>query len=146
HLIRWKKNLNDYRDLNTRYVKLADIISFKDNNLTLDLFAKVYFKLAFLGLDEKSAFNNELLSGENLYKFIELKDLLVNPPKITEVLARLKTDYGIELKNRSEVQEYFEDERIKKFNALIDEKFTIENIIDFLSKFESRGASDRKIK
>jgi hypothetical protein len=146
HLIRWKKNLNDYRDLNTRYVKLADIISFKDNNLTLDLFAKVYFKLAFLGLDEKSAFNNELLSGENLYKFIELKDLLVNPPKITEVLARLKTDYGIELKNRAEVQEYFEDERIKKFNALIDEKFTIENIIDFLSKFESRGASDRKIK
>ncbi|MCM3146581.1 AlwI family type II restriction endonuclease, partial [Brevibacillus sp. MER 51] len=131
HLIRWKKNLNDYRDLNTRYVKLADIISFKDNNLTLDLFAKVYFKLAFLGLDEKSAFNNELLSGENLYKFIELKDLLVNPPKITEVLARLKTDYGIELKNRAEVQEYFEDERIKKFNALIDEKFTIENIIDF---------------
>lgn len=146
HLIRWKKNLNDYRDLNTRYVKLADIISFKDNNLTLDLFTKVYFKLAFSGLDEKSAFNNELLSGENLYNFIELTDLLVNPPDITEVLHKLKTDHGIELKNRTEVQEYFEDERIKKFNALIDKKFTIENIIDFLSKFENRGASDKKIK
>lgn len=146
HLIRWKKNLKDYSDLNKRYVKLADIISFKDNNLTLDLFAKAYFKLAFSGLDEKTAFKNELLSGDNLYKFIELKDLLVNQPDITEVLDRLKADYGIELKNRTEVQEYFEDEKIKKFNALIDEKFTIENIIDFLSKFESRGANDKKIK
>ena len=146
HLIRWKNNLKDYQDLNKRYVKLADLISFKDNKLTLDLFAKVYFKLAFAGLDEKTAFKNELLSGENLYKFIELKELLVNPPEITEVLDKLKTDYGIELETRAEIQDYFKDERVKKFNALIHEKFTVNKLIDFLSKFEQRGASDKKIK
>lgn len=146
HLIRWKNNLKDYQDLNKRYVKLADLISFKDNKLTLDLFAKVYFKLAFAGLEEKTAFKNELLSGENLYKFIELKELLVNPPEITEVLDKLKTDYGIELETRAEIQDYFKDERVKKFNALIDERFTVDKLIDFLSKFEQRGASDKKIK
>lgn len=65
-----ENNLKDYQDLNKRYVKLADFNLFKDNKLTLDLFAKVYFKLAFAGLEEKTAFKNELLSGENLYKFI----------------------------------------------------------------------------
>lgn len=138
HLIRWKKNLKDYYDLNKRYVKLADLISFKDDKLTLDLFAKVYFKLAFADLDEKSAFHQELMSGENVYQFIELKNLLANPPNIQEVLAKLKADYGIELESRMEIQDYFKDERIKKFNVLIEEKFTIEKLIEFLLNFEQR--------
>ena len=64
--------------------------------------------------------------------------------KITEnqIFAKVEEIYGVQVRNLYDVQAFVDRERYERFNAMIDRKFTDENIISLLSAFEDRRDSD----
>ena len=48
----------------------------------------------------------------------------------------------VQVRNLYDVQAFVDRERYERFNAMIDRKFTDENIISLLSAFENRRDSD----
>ena len=43
HTAKWKATLEDYADLNKRYISLSDIVIFEDDKIELDVFPKYFF-------------------------------------------------------------------------------------------------------
>ncbi|WP_439239250.1 AlwI family type II restriction endonuclease [Lonepinella sp. BR2919] len=149
HLTRWKNTLKDYSDLNKRYFKLCDIISFKDDKIELDLFAKVFFTICFeksKGIEYIAIKNNKAkLEYNGLYEITPLDQLLFGVPTQEEVLNELHNRYGIELSSQKETSLYRKNQRIRKLEKLIDDKFSNDNLLRFLDYFEKRGSYDEKL-
>lgn len=153
HLIRWKNNLKDYADLNKRYFKLCDLIYFDGDIIKLDIFAKVFFSLAFKnykGNDIGEHFSSKKIVAEKyesvLYELLDIDDLLFYTPSIKDISKELKDKYNIQLDTKEDIDLHMRSEKINKIEKLIDTKFDNETIIRLLDYFYDRGESDNKIK
>ena len=64
--------------------------------------------------------------------------------QITEnqIFAKVEEIYGVQVRNLYDVQAFVDRDRYERFNAMIDSKFTDENIIALMSAFEDRRDSD----
>lgn len=138
HLIKWKSNLSDYFDLNRRYFKLSDIIVFQDDKVTLSLLAKEYFKYCI-----EDYFDQSFKQSENLDKVISLEEILKPfAPNMDYVYEDVAAYFEEEYIDPTEIQNYVEKERLKKFNQMIDSKFDNFHLIQMLSWFEDRNDSE----
>lgn len=140
HIIKWKVNLKEYFDLNRRYFSLTDIIKFEDEKIELDLLPKYYFKDIIDDL-----LNEELLSDEDYYTLFHsvvpierISDkYTINIEKVvSEINKDLNTDLTV-----SNINTYLEDEKIKQFNKLIDEKFNGTDLLMLLDLIKNRDDS-----
>jgi len=140
HLFKMKSTLRDYFDLNRRYFKITDTVIFKDNRIELDVLPKLYF---------------DRIADELINIGFEAADKLETNCRIEEISHHLAIDerrlfqeleskYGIAVRTGEDARKIIKDERYSRFNRLIDEKFSIDNLIGLLSLFESRD--DDKIK
>ena len=141
HVIKWKVNLKEYFDLNKRYFSLPDIIKFSDDKIELDLLPKYYFKDIIDDL-----LDEELLNDEEYYEIFhssvsidKISDkYTTNIEDVIDIINKdLKTKLTVE-----NINTYLEDEKIKQFNKLIDEKFNENSLINLLDLIKNRSDSE----
>ena len=122
HTAKWKATLEDYADLNKRYISLSDVVIFEDDRIELDLFPKYFF----LNIS-KEIVNTEILNKDKYEEFIS-KDIEFNKIyncldiNVDDVIIQIQTDYPNKLVNRNSIKTFIEDEKLRRFNELIDNK------------------------
>ena len=134
HLFKARATLSDYADLNTRYFKTTDAVIFADGQVVLDVLPRCWLHSAA----------DDLLSiaftpTENLFDNVKLSDIAPSL-EIDErsLYANLESLYGIKITSAEDANRVIHDERYKRFNALIDERFARNTLIDLFEKFENR--------
>ena len=141
HIIKWKVNLKEYFDLNKRYFSLTDIVKFGEDKIELDLLPKYYFKEIIDDL-----LNENLLEEDD---YLSLFHSIVPIEKISdkyrtdiselvnEINKELHTDLTID-----NINTYLEDEKIKQFNKLIDERFKDSDLLSLIDLIKDRRDSE----
>lgn len=134
HLFKLKATLFDYRDLNRRYIKTTDSILFKDGKVELDIIPKAYF------MYYKDSINRICFKeSHRLTEDISLEDIIENKNvSLNDILKLLSKYLGVKIESFKEAKDVVEDERIKRFNNLIDDKFSKEKLLYLLDCFETR--------
>lgn len=139
HVFKAKATLSDYFDLNRRYFNITDTIIFEDRMIKLDMIPKYYFKELIDAL-YKVAF----IKDNNLQANVELETISkAFKLDINRVYESLSKDLGITLKSPEQAATYVKDERYRRFNELIDKKFSDSILIELLDCFEKRD--DKRI-
>lgn len=138
HLFKWKVNLKEYFDLNKRYFSLTDIIKFEDDKIELDMLPKYYFeKIIDDVLDEKlldiDEYKNVFYNNIPLEKISNSYTLNIN-----DVVKNINNSLGINLTINT-VNDYVENEKLKAFNNLIDDKFSNDKLIMLLDNIKNRN-------
>jgi len=122
HTSKWKVNLEDYYDLNKRFIELSEVIIFENENIYLDELVKLYFEDLFndkndyyklsLGIEfNENYLSNKIKNKYNLGKNINLRDYI----------KQLKLE-----------------KRKKIFDNLIKNKFSNDKLIELLTKIKKR--------
>jgi len=142
HTAKWKSNLEDYADLNKRYFSLTDIILFNDNKIELDILPKYYFSgIAEELLNTEFLDNNEYkkIIGENI-EFSDIYDCLnIN---VNEVIDQIKIDYPDSKISTNTVKDFIKDERLKRFEILIESKFSIDKLVMLFNYIKADNRKD----
>lgn len=137
HLFKAKSTLSDYFDLNRRYFKTTDTVLFQDGKVKFDIIPNCFFKIA-----EESLTAIAYTSDDNLMENTSLESIVGTQITENQIFAKVEEIYGVQVRNLYDVQAFVDRERYERFNAMIDRKFTDENIISLLSAFEDRRDSD----
>ena len=139
HLFKAKATLADYFDLNRRYIKNTDIVLFEDSTVKLDIIPKHIFKNL-----ESDLLRYAFTKTNTLHDNIPLNNIF---PELSfneqDFISAVNEELHIDAETVSEAQSAVEQYRYKKFNKMIDEKFSNENLIQLLEYFENR--EDEKI-
>jgi hypothetical protein len=126
--------LSDFFDLNRRYFKTTDTMIFMDGKVVFDV-----LPYCWLYSQENNLLGMAFSTAEKLMESVELAEispfLAIDEGKIYK---RLESLYGVKVANIADVNRILHDERYKRFNALVDERFGHDTLIDLLCKFESR--------
>ena len=134
HTFKAMATLEDYFDLNRRYLALTETFIFEDSVIKLDIFPKYYFRECISDLIDEAFIENK-----NLKDDIELSQISDNLKiDLNKVYSNLSRDLNIEIANPDEANKYIQDERYKRFNELIKTKFTDEILLNLLEYFEKR--------
>lgn len=129
HIIKTKRSLADYFDLNRRYMKTSDTILFADERVTLDTIPRHYFapicdKLLDIAFDS-TTFLRKNCSLE------KIADFLV-PDEFT-ILNGINREFSLNLKSLQDAEELLEHQRYVRLQHLIDSKFTDEQLLSILN-------------
>ena len=136
HTAKWKATLEDYADLNKRYISLSDIVIFDDDKIKLDVFPKYFF----LNIS-KEILNTPILSKEEYNNFI-LKDVEFNKIygcldiNVDDVITQIQVDYPDKGVSKDSIKTFIEDEKLRRFNELIDTKFSETQLIQLFNDIE----------
>lgn len=140
HLLKAKATLNDYFDLNKRYIKTTDVILFEDNIVKLDIIPKYFFDSV-----ANELYSYAYIPTDNLYEDCELEEiadcLVINEETI---IKGVNDKLGVNVATIQEARNVLENNRYRRLQHLIDTKFTDENIITLLNYFENRNDSEIK--
>lgn len=139
HVFKAKATMGDYCDLNKRYLSLADIIIFEDSKISLDILPSYYFA--------------EVISTLQLKMFTPCEELMQNVslPEVSSafnlgidvVYRYMSDDYGVDIETLSQAVNLVKSERYRRFNELLDQKFTDKILVELLDCFEKRN--DKRI-
>lgn len=141
HIFKWKVTLKDYYDLNRRYFSLTDIIKFGEDRIELELLPKYYFKDIIDDLlNEELLDKKEYLKVFNSMMPIESISPLYSK-SIESVVSDINSDLNTSLTIES-INTYLQDEKIKQFNKLIDERFKESDIVRLLDQIKAREDSE----
>lgn len=135
HLIKAKHTLRDYFDLNRRYFSISGIVLFKDEMVSLDFIPKFYFDSVIDGLYSE-AFKTSNLIYEDC-SLSEISNSLIYSPN--KIIKEINTSLHSDFTDISECYNEAEKERYRRFNILIDERFTDENLYLLLDYFAVRN-------
>lgn len=136
HTAKWKATLEDYADLNKRYISLSDIVIFDDDKIELDVFPKYFF----LNIS-KEIVNTPILSKEEYNNFI-LEDIEFNKIyncldiNVDDVIMQIQADYPDKVVSKDSIKTFIEDEKLRRFNELIDTKFSEMQLIKLFNDIE----------
>lgn len=136
HTAKWKATLEDYADLNKRYISLSDIVIFDDDKIELDVFPKYFF----LNIS-KEIVNTPILSKEEYNNFI-LEDIEFNKIynclniNVEDVIIQIQADYPDRVVSKDSIKNFIEDEKLRRFNELIDNKFNENQLIELFKDIE----------
>lgn len=135
HVIKAKRSLEDYCDLNRRYMKTADIILFADGKVVLDIVPRHYFapigeKLLDIAFDDSPLLQVNCRL-EDIAAFLRANESLI--------LDGINREFTLTLKSLQDAGEILERQRYIRLNHLIDSKFTDEKILNILSLIAERA-------
>lgn len=147
HTAKWKATLEDYADLNKRYISLSDIVIFEDDKIELDVFPKYFFlniskEIANTEILDKDEYNNFISTDIELNKIYECLNVNVD-----EILHQIQADYPDRVVNKDSIKTFIEDEKLRRFNELIDNKFNENQLVQLFTYIESndRNAIDEYV-
>ena len=134
HIIKWKVNLKEYFDL-------TDIIKFGEDKIELDLLPKYYFKEIIDDLlDEKMLEDEEY--DKMFHSFLPIEEISNKyRTDISNIVNDINKDLNTDLTIDS-INTYLEDEKIKQFNKLIDERFKDNDLLAILDLIKERKDSE----
>ncbi len=138
HLFKSKATLSDYFDLNRRYIKTTDIILFDDDRVKFDVVPRAFFSPIIDDLYAQAFTPSELLR-ENCNLDDIAPCLVFNEATI---IAGINAELNINVSTIEAAITALEDERYRRFQHLIDTKFTDEKLIKLLEAFESRNDTE----
>lgn len=134
HLFKWKSTLDDYFDLNRRYFKLSDLVLFQDDRVCLSLLAKEFFKHCIDGF-----FEDSFKKPQDFDKIVSLESILgTNLPNMDYVYSGVAAHFDKKYIDPEDIQSYVANERLDKFNELIDEKYNDDKLLYCIECFENR--------
>lgn len=140
HVFKAKATLSDYCDLNRRYLKTTDTILFEDNEVKFDVIPQCYFNLIGNNIfrlmftpNTNLTDNCELVEISNIYNISQL-----------QLFNMVQSTYNITISNENDIRNLIQRERYERFNHLIEQKFSNEQLIELLSMFEERRDNDIK--
>ncbi len=130
-----ERTLEDYFDLNCRYLKISDTLLFADEQVKFDVIPKYYFSLlpdefynlAFVKSDKLT----QLQTLEEISPFLKLDD--------EKLLKVINKDNKTAFSQIGDIKQFVADERTKRFNKLIDEKFSDNQLIYILQLISKRA-------
>lgn len=135
HMVKVERTLEDYFDLNRRYLKISDTLLFADEQVKFDVIPKYYFSLlpdefynlAFVKSDKLA----ELQTLEEISPFLKLDD--------EKLLKVINKDNKTAFSKIGDIKQFVADERTKRFNKLINEKFSDAQLIYILQLISKRA-------
>ena len=147
HTAKWKATLEDYADLNKRYISLSDIVIFEDDKIELDVFPKYFFlniskEIVNTEILDKDKYNNFISTDIELNKIYECLNVNVD-----EILHQIQADYPDRVVNKDSIKTFIEDEKLRRFNELIDNKFNENQLVQLFTYIENndRNAIDEYV-
>ena len=147
HTAKWKATLEDYADLNKRYISLSDIVIFEDDKIELDVFPKYFFlniskEIVNTEILDKDKYNNFISTDIELNKIYECLNVNVD-----EILHQIQVDYPDRVVNKDSIKTFIEDEKLRRFNELIDNKFNENQLVQLFTYIENndRNAIDEYV-
>lgn len=138
HIIKAKRSLEDYFDLNRRYMKTSDIILFEDGKVTLDIIPRHYF-LSICDKLLNIAFTSSPLLQSNC-SLKKISSFLV--PDENSILNGINKEFSLHLKSLKEANKILENQRYIRLNHLIDTKFSDEQILNILDLISIRDDTE----
>ena len=135
HLFKAKSLLSDYFDLNKRYFKTTDCVLFEDNIVKFDIVPNCFFAVAKNNL-LNFAFEQDNVLQENI-DLAEINSCFYISEM--QIFEKIEEIYGIQVRNIYDAKNFVESERYRRFNEMIDNKFSDEVLIDLMTKFENRN-------
>ena len=138
HIIKAKRSLADYFDLNRRYMKTSDAILFADEKVTLDIIPHHYFAPICENL-LNIAFTTSSVLQENC-SLEKISDFLA--PNESVILSGINKEFSLNLKTLQDASEILERQRYIRLQHLIDSKFTDEQILQILNLIAVREDSE----
>ena len=141
HTAKWKATLEDYADLNKRYISLSDIVIFEDDKIELDVFPKYFFlniskEIVNTEILDKDKYNNFISTDIELNKIYECLNVNVG-----EILHQIQVDYPDRVVNKDSIKTFIEDEKLRRFNELIDNKFNENQLVQLFTYIENNDRS-----
>ena len=147
HTAKWKATLEDYADLNKRYISLSDIVIFEDDKIELDVFPKYFFlniskEILNTEILDKDKYNNFISTDIELNKIYECLNVNVD-----EIIYQIQADYPDRVVNKDSIKTFIEDEKLRRFNELIDNKFNENQLVQLFTYIENndRNAIDEYV-
>ena len=135
HLIKNLATLQDYFDLNRRYLNIANVIIFEDEQVKLDLVPKQFFASAISELYLLAYTSSEKLEYDCPIE--EICSALKFNEK--EVVERLNKELDIKLNTISDAYTEVEKRRYDRFKTMIDTRFTDDDLQKLLDDFDNRN-------
>lgn len=135
HLYKAEATLSDYFDLNRRYFKATDVVIFEDGQVKLDVLPMCYVSIIADELIETAFEQTDLLPKDVTLK--EIDDCF--DVSLDVLYDKLGRKLGKSIADKESAKQVIKDERYERFNKLIDEKFSQENLIKLLTYFEERN-------
>ena len=141
HTAKWKATLEDYADLNKRYISLSDIVIFEDDKIELDVFPKYFFlniskEIVNTEILDKDKYNNFISTDIELNKIYECLNVNVD-----EIIYQIQADYPDRVVNKDSIKTFIEDEKLRRFNELIDNKFNENQLAQLFTYIENNDRS-----
>ncbi len=135
HLIKNLATLQDYFDLNRRYLNIANVMIFEDERVKLDLVPKQFFASAI-----EELYLSAYTPSAELEQDCKIDDIC---PALRfdkdDVVARLKNELGIELDNIDDAYSEVEKRRYDRFKSMVDTRFTDNKLLQLLDDFDNRN-------
>ena len=135
HLIKNLATLQDYFDLNRRYLSIANVMIFEDEQVKLDLVPKQFFASAI-----EELYQSAYAQSAELELDCEIEDIC---PALKfdkeDVVARLNKELGIDLENIDEAYSEVERRRYDRFKIMVDSRFTNKDLLQLLDDFDNRN-------
>jgi hypothetical protein len=140
HLIKIKTNLQDYRDLNRRYLQTSDTVQFDDGKLMFTPLFKNFFKTPASAVFDDAFTDCRLLETDCDLQQIHKKLVFVDD----NVIDVFNKENNTTVDSMKGLYDYIENERYRKFRELIDKRFSDTVLLSMLDKFERRN-NDAKL-
>ena len=138
HLVKILATLQDYFDLNRRYLNIANVMIFEDEQVKLDLVPKQFFASAI-----EKLYLSAYSSSAELEQDCKMEDICPDLKFDKEdIVARLNKELGIELENIDEAYSEVEKRRYDRFKTMVDTRFTDNDLLQLLYDFDSRNDDD----
>lgn len=135
HLVKNLATLQDYFDLNRRYLNIANVMIFEDEQVKLDLIPKQFFASAIEELYQLAYTQSAEL--ENDCEIEEICSALKFDKE--DVVVRLNKELGIELETIDEAYSEVEKRRYNRFKTMVDTRFTDDELLKLLDCFDNRN-------
>jgi hypothetical protein len=137
HLFKAKATLSDYADLNRRFFKTTDTLIFADGKVEFDVLPRCWFsaiigKLPDIAFTATDKLTTDIVLNE-IAQFLAID--------VATLYAEVEQLYGVKITSAADANHLICDERYRRFNTLIDEKFDRDTLIDLFGKFERREDS-----
>ena len=142
HLIKNAATLQDYFDLNRRYLGIANVMIFEDEQVKLDLVPKHFFASSIDDL-----YLSAYTPSAELEQDCEMEDIC---PALKfdekDVVSRLNKELGIKLKTIDQAYKEVDRYRYDRFKTMVDTRFTNEELLGLLDDFDNRNDEEIKRK
>lgn len=126
---------------NEVYVQKATLKKKQKGKIELDVFPKYFFlniskEIVNTEILDKDKYNNFISTDIELNKIYECLNVNVD-----EIIYQIQADYPDRVVNKDSIKTFIEDEKLRRFNELIDNKFNENQLVQLFTYIENNDRS-----